>query len=156
MVVPATVDDLDAIMSLESAGFEAAEQWSETSWRDELSAPGRTVLLACDERVVGAIALNAVGESADLQRIVVDPSVRRSGVANRLVHAGLEAVRRSGVRSVILEVCYDNEPAIALYQRLGFEQLGVRENYYGSGRHALILKLYADSMEREMTVVADD
>ena len=42
----------------------------------------------------------------------------------------------------MLEVGYTNEPAIALYQRLGFEQLRVRENYYGPGQHALILKRY--------------
>ena len=41
-----------------------------------------------------------------------------------------------------MEVDYRNEAAIALYQEIGFEQLAARENYYGPGRHALILKLY--------------
>ena len=53
-----------------------------------------------------------------------------------------EIVRRLGVREVILDVAYDNEPAIALYQQLGFEQLSARQDYYGPGQHALILKLY--------------
>jgi ribosomal-protein-alanine N-acetyltransferase len=43
---------------------------------------------------------------------------------------------------VLLEVAWDNEPAIATYQRFGFEQLACRENYYGPGRHALILKFW--------------
>jgi ribosomal-protein-alanine N-acetyltransferase len=46
------------------------------------------------------------------------------------------------VQAVILEVDYANEAAIALYQRVGFEQLTARRDYYGPGRHALILKLY--------------
>jgi ribosomal-protein-alanine N-acetyltransferase len=58
------------------------------------------------------------------------------------VRAGLEVVRQLGVREVILDVAYRNEPAIALYQQLGFEQLSARQNYYGPGRHALIMKLY--------------
>ena len=43
----------------------------------------------------------------------------------------------------MLEVGYTNEPAIALYQRLDFEQRACGENYFGPGRHALILKRYA-------------
>jgi ribosomal-protein-alanine N-acetyltransferase len=39
-------------------------------------------------------------------------------------------------------VAWDNDPAIALYQRLGFEQLTARDDYYGPGRHALILRLW--------------
>jgi len=42
----------------------------------------------------------------------------------------------------MLEVEWTNLAAIALYQRLGFEQLRVRRDYYGQGRDALILKLY--------------
>ena len=70
------------------------------------------------------------------------PTQRRIGVATALVNAGVLAVRHLGARSVMLEVRYDNEPAIALYQRLGFEQLAAREHYYGPGQHALILKLW--------------
>ena len=43
---------------------------------------------------------------------------------------------------MILEVDYTNDPAIALYARVGFEQLTARKNYYGPGQHALIMKLY--------------
>jgi len=83
-----------------------------------------------------------VGDVADLHRLVVAPKQRRQGIGAALVVAGLEAVRYAGARSVLLEVAFDNDPAIALYQRLGFEQLAARDDYYGPGRHALILKLY--------------
>lgn len=141
-VLPARRDDLAAVMSLERAGFASNEQWSERSWLGELLGEGRTTLLARTHIPVGVIALQTVGELADLHRLVVAPKQRRHGIGATLVVAGLEAVRHAGARSVMLEVAFDNDPAIALYQRLGFEQLAARDDYYGPGRHALILKLY--------------
>jgi len=141
-MLAAHLDDLPAIMLLERAGFHAAEQWSERSWRGELLGEHRTILIARAQHPVGVITMKTVGELADLHRLVVEPHSRRRGIGADLVRAGLEVVRQQGVREVILDVAYDNESAIALYQRLGFEQLSARTDYYGPGQHALILKLY--------------
>jgi ribosomal-protein-alanine N-acetyltransferase len=156
---PAGPADQSLIMDLEQSGFEPGERWSETAWRDELTGDGRIALLAHDAElsdvssppgqltsdksaVVGVIVLRVTGEVADLHRIVVAADRRRRGVGRRLLEAGIEACRAVGVRSILAEVRYDNEAAIDLYQRAGFEQLGSRNDYYGPGRHALILKLY--------------
>ena len=152
-VLPARLDDLDAILRLERAGFPTNERWSERSWQGELLGEGRTVLLARAGQPAGVIALSTVGELADLHRLVVAPGYRRRGLGLRLVHAGLLAVRHLGARAVMLEVAYTNEAAIELYQQVGFEQLRARQNYYGPGQHALILKLYdLDAWPGEETV----
>jgi [ribosomal protein S18]-alanine N-acetyltransferase len=141
-VVPARRVDLDAIMSLEQAGFPEAERWSERSWLGELVADNRRVLIARTHQTLGVITWSVIGELAELLRLVVAPAHRRTGIGTLLVEAGVAAVRQAGARAAMLEVGYTNEPAIALYQRLGFEQLRVRADYYGPGRHALILKRY--------------
>ncbi len=141
-LLPARRDDLPAILRLEGEGFGPDERWSERSWAGELLGERRTVLLARGAQPAGVVALSTVGELADLHRIVVAPAHRRQGLGQRLVRAGLLAVRHLGARAVMLEVEWDNLGAIALYQRLGFEQLRVRRDYYGQGRDALILKLY--------------
>jgi [ribosomal protein S18]-alanine N-acetyltransferase len=141
-ILPARLDDLPAIMGLEQAGFPAAEQWSERSWRGELLGERRTILVARAQHPVGVISITTVAELADLHRLVVEPRSRRQGIGADLVRAGLEIVLQLGVRAVILDVAYHNEAAIALYQQLGFEQLSARQDYYGPGQHALILKLY--------------
>jgi ribosomal-protein-alanine N-acetyltransferase len=141
-ILPARLDDLPAIMGLEQVGFPAAEQWSERSWRGELLGERRTILVARAQHPVGVISITTVGELADLHRLVVEPRSRRQGIGADLVRAGLEIVRQLGIRAVILDVAYHNEAAIALYQQLGFEQLSARQDYYGPGQHALILKLY--------------
>jgi len=141
-VLPARRADLDAILALERAGFPEPERWSERSWLGELVADNRRVLIARTHQTLGVITWSVLGELAELLRLVVAPPHRRTGIGTRLVEAGVEAVRLAGARAAMLEVGYTNEPAIALYQRLGFEQLRVRDNYYGPGRHALILKRY--------------
>jgi [ribosomal protein S18]-alanine N-acetyltransferase len=141
-VLSARRADLDAIMALERAGFPESERWSERSWLGELVTDNRRVLIARTTRTLGVITWSVIGELAELLRLVVAPAHRRTGIGAALVEAGIEAVRRAGARAAMLEVGYTNEPAIALYQKLGFEQLRVRENYYGPGRHALILKRY--------------
>jgi len=141
-ITPARQEDLEAILALERAGFPEPEQWSRRSWQGELLGERRSILVAWAAQLVGVIGLQTVGRAADLQRLVVSPKARRQGVGSALVSAGLTAVWHLGARSAMLEVHYDNEPAIALYQRLGFEQLAARADYYGPGRHALILKRY--------------
>ena len=141
-ILPAHLDDLQAIMLLERSGFATTEQWSERSWRGELLNAHRTILIARAQHPVAVISIKTIGELADLHRLVVESGSRRRGIGTDLVRAGLEVVRQLGVRAVILDVAYHNEPAIALYQQLGFEQLSARQDYYGPGQHALILKLY--------------
>ena len=91
------------------------------------------MLLARMHVPVGVIALQTVGDVADLHRLVVSPRHRRQGIGAALVGAGLTAVRHRGARSVMLEVAWDNDPAIALYQGLGFEQLTARDELLRAG-----------------------
>lgn len=142
-ILAARRGDLDAIMALERSGFDEAERWSERSWLGELAADNRRVLVARASQAVGVITWSVVGELAELLRLVVAPAYRRQGIGTQLVEAGVTVVKAAGAKAAMLEVGYTNEPAIALYQRLDFEQLRARQNYYGPGRHALILKRYA-------------
>jgi ribosomal-protein-alanine N-acetyltransferase len=141
-ILPAHRADLAAIMILERACFTAPEQWSERSWLGELLGQGRTVLLARAHQPVGVITIRTTGELADLHRLAVAPAYQRQGVGTALVRSALESVCHLGARGVILEVRDTNDAAIMLYQKLGFEQFAARQNYYGPGQHALILKLY--------------
>ena len=141
-ILPARLDDLAAIMIVERSSFSAPEQWSERSWLGELLGDGRTILIARADQPVGVTTIQTTGELAELHRLAVAPAHRRQGVGTALVRSALEVIRQLGARAVILEVRDTNEAAIMLYQKLGFEQLAARQNYYGPGQHALILKLY--------------
>lgn len=135
--------DLDAIMVLERAGFDEASRWSAESWTAELAGADRCVLVAGRSghgELSGVATFQVVGEVADLHRIMVAPDHRGRGIGRALIEAGLAWVGERQGRRVLLEVEQDNAPALALYRRLGFVGLARRKDYYGAGRHALVMQ----------------
>ncbi len=71
---------------------------------------------------------------------MVAPDQRGRGIGGALVEAGITwAAERHGLR-MLLEVEHDNAAALALYRRLGFVELARRKDYYGAGRHALVMQ----------------
>ena len=58
------------------------------------------------------------------------PDYRRQGVAETVLKETLDVIRKYGAEYVILEVRPSNLPARYLYNKFGFETLGVRRNYY--------------------------
>ncbi|SJM58316.1 tRNA (adenosine(37)-N6)-threonylcarbamoyltransferase complex transferase subunit TsaD [Gulosibacter sp. 10] len=144
---PAELGDLEAIMRLEGEAFPE-DAWSEDSFRAELESDHTGYWVLVDgERIAGyagVLAGQGAGE-ADVQTITVEPSARRGGWGTRLLLEALGWARARGTRLVFLEVREGNDPARILYERLGFERIGRRENYYaGSGESALLMRADID------------
>lgn len=76
--------------------------------------------------VIGIIA----ADEAEILLLSVLPSLRRRGLALRLVTALADEARGEGARRLLLEVAADNSPALGLYRKLGFGQIGCRSRYY--------------------------
>ena len=117
------------IAELEKLCF--SDPWSEKSIETELSCRLSVWLVALEgEQVVGYVGSQTVIDESDMMNIAVHPDFRRRGIAEALV-ADLEAaLRQRGSRALTLEVRDSNVPAIALYEKLGFAQVGLRKNYY--------------------------
>lgn len=137
-VRPARAEDLDTIARLEEAAFK--DSWPPDMLAHELTHPGSIMLVAsrgeADPPAGYAAFRHAVGE-AELLRLAVFPEERRHGIARALVTEGLQRLVQEGIQVCFLEVRRDNEPAIALYQALGFARLGQRSGYYSDGTDAL-------------------
>jgi ribosomal-protein-alanine acetyltransferase len=128
----ATLDDLDAIMRLETTIF-ASDAWSLATMRGELIGVHGYYLVAEEDGAVdgyaGLLAPAGAGQ-ADIQTIAVAPHARRRGLGRALMVALLDEARQRGAHEVFLEVRADNPNAQALYLSLGFEQIAVRAKYY--------------------------
>ena len=128
------------VAELEKLCFSAP--WSENSIRYELTNPLSLWFVAVDgEKLLGYIGSQTVMDEADMMNVAVDPAARRRGIALRLVQALVQALAAKQVRALTLEVRAGNEPAKALYEQLGFLQVGRRPNYYRNPKDdALILR----------------
>ena len=108
----------------------------------ELNNPLSLWLVAMDgDTVAGYIGSQSVMGEADMMNVAVHPAYRRHGIGKMLVEGLVKALIDRDVYSLTLEVRASNEPAISLYDQLGFTQVGRRPNYYRDPREdALILR----------------
>jgi len=89
--------------------------------------------------VVGYIGLWCSFPEAHIVSIAVDPDYQGKGIGNKLLQQALAWLVNSGFKHVFLEVRVDNEVAINLYDKHGFEKVSVRKNYYQDGSDAFVM-----------------
>ena len=128
------------IAALEKICF--SDPWSERSIASELDNKLAFWLVAVEgETVAGYIGSQTVMEETDMMNVAVHPDFRRQGIAEALVSGLVEHLKAMGSHCLTLEVRASNAPAIALYEKLGFAEIGRRKNYYRNPREdALILR----------------
>jgi ribosomal-protein-alanine N-acetyltransferase len=90
--------------------------------------------------VIGLTNRNRFGRYGRVYTLDVDDRFRRLGIASTLLSALTESLRHAGCNKCFLEVKLDNDSAIPLYEKMGFERSRIVPNYYSSGVHALKMK----------------
>lgn len=139
---PMREDDLDDVMSIEHATYQFP--WTRGIFRDCLHV-GYCCWVFEENNHIEAYAVMSIGAGeAHLLTVVVDPANRGKGLGKMLVTHLLNIASTHGAETVLLEVRPTNQVAIQLYRNLGFNEVGVRPNYYPApnGREdALIMAL---------------
>lgn len=139
--------DIEPVLELEQKVFPE-DPWTAGMFWSELAyarGPRRTRFYLVAERSDGTPAgyagLAAAEGVGDVQSIAVAPSDRGAGLGTRLLAVLLAAAGSFGCQEVFLEVRTDNDRALRLYHRFGFEALGIRRAYYQPGDHdALVMR----------------
>ena len=119
-----------------------SDPWSVNSITAELNNPLSLWIVAMDEdNLVGYVGSQSVMGWSDMMNLAVLPEYRRMGIGEALVEALTEKLKEKENTCLTLEVRASNDPAIALYHKLGFVQVGRRPNYYRNPKEdALILR----------------
>jgi ribosomal-protein-alanine N-acetyltransferase len=108
--------------------------WSETEFERLLSEKNTLGHLARTDggrgAAIGFVLSRLVQDEAEILVVAVNPLARGRGLARRLVDTHLSRLAALGVRQVFLEVEEGNVPALRLYRRAGFREVGRRAGYY--------------------------
>lgn len=140
---PMSVNDLSAVAQLEQDAFaeSAHTPWTRNMFFEELSQPGRSWWVAHDRgHVIGFAGGMLAGDDLELLDVAVEESRRRQGIATRLISRVAYDGQMLGAHHLSLEVDAQNAPAQKTYAKLGMSEAGRRDNYYGDGHDALILR----------------
>lgn len=149
-IIPMTAAHLPAVAALEKICFPA-DPWSEALFREALENPQVAILLAQGEDggILGYAVVSTVLDEGNLDNIAVARSARRQGVADALLSA-LTGFGRERLSRLMLEVRASNSPAIALYEKHGFHQAGLRPGYYQHPREDAVIMTRGFSKEESL------
>lgn len=139
---PATPDDLDALLAIETEAF-TSDLISRRSLRRFLTASTATALVAEQDGVTIGYALvlfRAISAMGRLYSIAVAPSARGYGIGTALIAAAEAAALARGCGWMRLEVRPENSQAIARYLKAGYRQFGRRTDYYEDHGDALLFE----------------
>lgn len=135
-----TFEDVKSVAQIEAECFSVP--WSENSFEDSLAREDTVFLVCVDEGVVGYIGMYLSFEEGEITNVAVTPSYRQRGCGNLLIEAVKKEAKARNAECVILEVRVSNEPAISLYKKNGFEEIGIRKNFYEHPKEdAIIMKV---------------
>lgn len=134
-----TSADLDAVLHIEREVH--SHPWTLGNFSDALRSGYRCKVFEFGNEMVGYAVLMLVVDEAELLDIAIAAAHQRKGMGRELMAALLALARHEEMRRVVLEVRASNKNAIALYRASGFEQIGLRRDYYPAeqGREDAIL-----------------
>ncbi|MCH5333234.1 MAG: ribosomal protein S18-alanine N-acetyltransferase [Agathobacter sp.] len=132
------LSDVPQAVQIEQSSFSLP--WSEKSFSDAV-ADANAVFLVADEHVVnsggdeadivvGYIGMYLSPPEGEISNVAVAEAFRGGGIGGALMAAMQEQAVKLGIEQIFLEVRCSNTPAIRLYEKAGFEEIGVRRNFY--------------------------
>jgi len=132
------LSDLEKIQDILETEFD--NFWNIKILKEELySSSSKYIVAKNNDEIVGFAGLKIVLDEVDIMNIVTRKGYRRQGIGSLLLKNLIIISENLNAKSVTLEVNENNSNAIDLYLKFGFQDIGVRKNYY-KNENAIIMK----------------
>ncbi|MEF2231090.1 MAG: ribosomal protein S18-alanine N-acetyltransferase [Pseudodesulfovibrio sp.] len=133
--------DIDDVIALEKQCF--AYHWTREQFSLGLKDNAYVVLgIRGEGGLVGYIAFSLIKDEMEVLNLAVRPGCRKQGLGTALLKRALEICKESGVAKSFLDVKGSNTPALSLYNKFGYFQIGVRKRYYPDTKEDALLFRY--------------
>ena len=137
-IIPMTKDHVAGIKKVDDSCFESP--WSLKAFESELENPIAFYFVAVsDGEVIGYCGYWWTFGEAQITNVAVSPEFRQKGIASALMDEMINHCREMDVYSITLEVRVSNNAAISMYEKYGFERVGLRPKYYNNQEDALLM-----------------
>lgn len=136
---PLEAADIEAVFAIEAGAFTTP--WQPETFEGLLDRDTVEMRVMTDESaaVVGYAVLWCILDQGELANLAIVPELRGRGLGAHLLRHVLQVARGRQVEKFFLEVRASNAPAIALYERFGFAEIGVRRAYYDTPKEDAIV-----------------
>lgn len=123
-------EDIDSVVAIETEAFTTP--WQESTFEGLLERDGVELLVMTDaeDGVIGYAVLWVILDQGELANLALTTSRRGAGLGAHLLGHVLTRAQERGVSKLFLEVRASNHRAIDLYRSFGFEDVGIRRDYY--------------------------
>jgi ribosomal-protein-alanine N-acetyltransferase len=140
--------DLDRVVAVEQTVY--SHPWTLGNFKDALKSGYAAFKLEAGEHLIGYLVAMQVIDEVHLLNITVAPAFQRQGWAHAMLQfLNLWSMQKEA-QCLWLEVRQSNERALKLYKAFGFEQVGLRKDYYPESRTSR-----ESAVVMRMSVVAD-
>lgn len=117
--------------------------WTYNILEQEFNNENTTYIVAKnDDMIVGFAGILVIMDEANIMNIVTKKDKRKLGIGSLLIEKLIEISKLKKLASITLEVNEKNIPAINLYKKYNFQQVGIRKKYYDNTDAAILMTLY--------------
>ena len=134
-----TLEDLEQMKNTLYSDFD--NFWSYNVLKQELVNDKTKYIIAKEKNEVVA-GISVIFDEATLNNIVVKKSCRGKGIGGEMLETLIDLCSDMNLKTFTLEVNVENTPAIKLYEKFGFKNLGIRKKYYNNTTDAYIMTKY--------------
>lgn len=140
-IIPMTIADLDAISPTLISDFD--DFYNISTLKSELENENSQYFIAkYNNEIVGFAGIWKSVDEAHITDIVVKKDFRKLGIGSLLLEHLINISKSlENINALTLEVNEENIPAQNLYKKYNFLTVGMRKNYYGLNKNAIIMTL---------------